>query len=278
MPKNKKPRRNKKTDPIHSDTQTAMPANILTQFKNSITKAAGRMGYEIIPAWKLGRKPESDLLGALFSLHGIATVLDVGANKGQYADYLRNHLDFRGRIISFEPIRENCLQLLEKASGRRDWDIRDFALGNENTSQDLQVMKADVFSSFLNPTTEFTHGFEQYNAVARTEKVAIRRLDDILDEIDCHPSRSPVYLKIDTQGYDMEVIKGAKSALQDIRALQTELSVINIYENMPSMLEVITYLDNLGFKMAGMFPVSRDQNMKVVEFDAVFVNDRFSRK
>ncbi len=237
-----------------------------------VTNTLHRLGYEIIPTWKLDRLSLINLLHSIFALHRIDYVLDVGANKGQYASFMRHFVGYAGRLVSFEPLSHNVQHLQQSAAHDPNWQICGYALGRENKNEPINVMKADVFSSFLTPTAANVSGFETYNTVERTEMVTVRRLDEVLPEIGIDPQRDSVYLKIDTQGYDLEVIAGAGDALRYIKALQTEVSMLGIYEGMPPMSSTIQQLGEAGFSLAGLFPVSTDAKLRVVEFDAIFIN------
>jgi hypothetical protein len=80
------------------------------------------------------------------------------------------------------------------------------------------------------------------------------------------------YLKIDTQGSDIEVLRGAGDSLPAVKALQTEASVIGIHKGMPQDIDTIRYLDERGFDITGLYPVSRDSALRLVEFDCVMIN------
>jgi hypothetical protein len=111
------------------------------------------------------------------------------------------------------------------------------------------------------------------DTVRATETVEVRRLDDLFDDLvdGLVPGRPNVFLKIDTQGWDLEVLRGAASTLPRIAALQTEVSVQQIYEAMPTVQDALEYLDQLGFAVSGLFPVTLDQQLRVVEFDCIAV-------
>jgi hypothetical protein len=79
-------------------------------------------------------------------------------------------------------------------------------------------------------------------------------------------------LKTDTQGFDLNVIRGAARVLAELPALQAEVSVKAIYEGMPGFADVASELATRGYDIVGLFPVGRDHLMRVVEFDAVFVH------
>ena len=82
------------------------------------------------------------------------------------------------------------------------------------------------------------------------------------------------YLKIDTQGFDLQVIEGARQSLSLVAAVQTEVSVRPIYQGMPGFIEVYSALDAMGFDLTGLYPVTRDSFLRLVELDCVMVNRR----
>jgi hypothetical protein len=90
----------------------------------------------------------------------------------------------------------------------------------------------------------------------------------VLDELAAEGSFRNIFLKLDTQGFDAEVFKGLGSRLDDVRVLQSEISLIPIYENMPHWTESIALYESAGFGVAGMFPVNWDAG-RVVEYDCL---------
>jgi hypothetical protein len=80
------------------------------------------------------------------------------------------------------------------------------------------------------------------------------------------------YLKLDTQGFDLEVLRGGDASLSGMLALQTEASVIGVYKGSPSYTETIHYLDQRGFDLTGLYTVSRDASLRLIEFDCVMIN------
>lgn len=83
---------------------------------------------------------------------------------------------------------------------------------------------------------------------------------------------SNIYLKIDTQGYDREVLKGASDSLDRISAIQTEMSVTAIYDGMPGYIEMLNFLGNKNFVPSGFFPVNPKPALQLIEFDCCLVN------
>jgi hypothetical protein len=72
------------------------------------------------------------------------------------------------------------------------------------------------------------------------------------------------------------VLRGAERSLLEVRALQTEASVVGIYKGMPGYMETIDHLTERGFDITGMYPVSRDSALRLLEFDCVMINRRFA--
>ena len=107
----------------------------------------------------------------------------------------------------------------------------------------------------------------QYQVIGTTE-VPVRTVDEILTESEA----SRVFLKMDTQGFDLEVLRGADTCLDRIIALQTEATVRPLYKDVPTFIDTYEVLTAKGFDATGMFPLSWDDQGRVLEFDFVFVN------
>jgi len=87
----------------------------------------------------------------------------------------------------------------------------------------------------------------------------------------CDARNSRVFLKLDTQGYDLEVLKGAAHSLQYIHGLQSEISCKAIYQGMPAHIESLQIIDQLGYEITDIYPLAHDkQDMSLLEFDCVF--------
>lgn len=239
-----------------------------------VQKLGNYFGYELIPQWQIKELPLTRHLCALFEKYEIDVVVDVGANTGQYRDLLRNNINFNGHILSFEPIKIFTEQMKARAKNDSAWDIYNCALGGAPGEALINVASETTLTSFLSPNAALNEGLWGDGSIARTEIAQIRTLDDVLAAagIDC--KRKRVYLKLDTQGFDLEVLKGATKSIENIVALQTEASIVPIYENMPSYRMALDYLDNLGYQISGMFPVNYDRCLRLIEFDCVQINKR----
>ena len=146
------------------------------------------------------------------------------------------------------------------------------ALGSEDGSAEINVSELRVFSSFRERSRYSTDEIGESAAVVRTETVPVQRLDGITELAFGDVAEPRVYLKMDTQGWDLEVLAGASGCLERIQAFQSEVAMHPIYDGMPAMRRVArARFQELGFGISGLFPVSLDSNLEVIEFDCVAV-------
>ena len=200
----------------------------------------------------------------------INCVLDVGANAGQYAKTLRRH-GFTGRIVSFEPVAEFFAELEAAAADDPDWLVRPCALGEEDAVTEINATPGKKMSSLL-PASEFGAGYSSALATPTAEQVTVRRLDGLLDEVTAGIDRPRLYLKLDTQGFDLPAFRGAGDRIREIRAMQSEVACIPLYDGMARLPEQLAAYESAGFEMAGMFPVTRHKRTRrVIEFDMTLV-------
>lgn len=200
----------------------------------------------------------------------IDLVLDVGANKGQFARHLRDCIGYEGRIISFEPVTEMFQQVSQYSADDPRWDVYPLALGDKEGERAINVTSATEFSSFLE-TNDYAARFGKIASIERRESVTVQRLDRFLENEVKDYSRSRIFLKMDTQGYDLNVFAGVGDALRSIVALQSEISAIPIYQGMPHLTESITCFEKAGFGIVGLFPVTREKTLRIIEYDCLMV-------
>jgi FkbM family methyltransferase len=218
-----------------------------------------------------------DHLALLFDRYAVDCVLDVGANRGQYGHELRQ-AGYRGRLMSFEPVEHLCRELRQAAAGDATWSAHCMALGREAGAFDINVTRHDVFTSFRAPIAFAAERFGDATTVARHERVTVRRLEEVLDEL-CGSGPPPrCFLKMDTQGYDLEVFAGLGHWIDHVVGLQSEVAAIPIYTGMPRMAEAIARYEAAGFELTGLFPLSRDEATgRVIEFDCTMVRAAAAR-
>ena len=222
------------------------------------------------------RHPCSDSFQAqlmrLFRQQDINCVLDVGANSGQYAQILRTW-GYRGDIVSFEPVPEVFAALQKTMAGDARWRGYPWALGEADDELEIHVAHGDArASSFLTFNEEGPERWGDDHRVARSTRVPVRRLDGVLDEVTSHVPSRRLYLKLDTQGFDLRVVAGAGARMAEMLALQTEISQQHYYEGMVQFGEALDRFRNLGYSITGMYPIARKlDGLQIIEFDCVMV-------
>jgi FkbM family methyltransferase len=254
-------------------------ARLRPTLKRLVERGASRFGYEVIPSWRLKAFEHARHLRHLFGQLEIDTVFDVGANDGGYRELLRDFVGFEGRIVSFEPVPDVYAALEKRAATDRKWNGYQMALGDEDGDLDIHVTKRTTMSSFLSRDASRLRSLGyphllNVTDVVRTERVPVRRLDTIFDEVTARRTDPRIYLKCDTQGFDLKVMAGARESLRSILALQIELSFKPIYAGAPAYSEVLEQMTGYGFDVTGLYPVRRDELYRIVNFDCVMINSR----
>ena len=126
--------------------------------------------------------------------------------------------------------------------------------------------------SSLLPSSGFGKGWSAKLRDMNTQEIEVRRLDSMFAEATAGIDIPRVYLKMDTQGYDLKTFRGAGAYLDQVVGMQSEVSCVPIYDGMPRLPEQITEYEAEGFENVGMYEVSRDPStMRVIEFDVVMV-------
>jgi FkbM family methyltransferase len=207
----------------------------------------------------------------LFSFVKPTYVLDVGANRGQYAGDIRE-MHRTIPIASYEP-QLRCFDALKAAAaGDPNWRVIHAALGSEPGQLTLHNAGNELSSSLL-PMTEAHEAAAPESKYVSTEVVDVRRLDDELAGLDVSP-RDRVWLKIDTQGYEWPVILGAPNLLKQTVAIEMELSLVTMYEGQKLFPELVDEMKKLGFSLHGLLEVLVDpKSMHLLQVDGLFVSD-----
>ena len=194
----------------------------------------------------------------------IDLVLDVGASDGSWARALRDE-GFDGRIVSFEPLAESFAEL-ERAA---DWEVHRLALGDRSDRARLHVA-ANRQSSSLLPMGERHLQAAPDAPVVGSEEVEVATLDDVGV---VRPGER-AYLKLDVQGAELDVLRGAAKTLESVRVVEAELSAVELYERQALLGEVAEHLRAAGFELIGLEPSFRDR----ATGDLLQVNGWFRRR
>lgn len=213
-------------------------------------------------------RSEAARLGSLLSHYGIDLVLDVGANSGQFAEYLR-YVGYKGRIVCFEPLSVPYARL--QAMARNDSRIvcaPPMALGDYDGEIIVNKAANHESSSVLRVMEHHAEREPQARFVG-CEKVPVRRLDTVVAEY-LKDSVRP-FLKIDVQGYESRVLDGAAELLPGLTSLQLELSLVPLYEDEPPYRVIIDRVEKAGFALHDLTPCYSDPDTgRTLQVDALF--------
>lgn len=246
----------------------------MSKFSDFLNALSTRFGLTIIPTWRLDQYGAAEHLSRLFSLRDVDLVIDVGANAGQFRDFLRLHVGYKRWIASYEPIPEVYKTLLQRSNDDEYWRVFNLALGSTQGHDIFNVSIGSTLSSFGEPDFNATDHASSRRQTQRKIDVGIDTIDRQLPILFQTLAVKVPYLKMDTQGYDLEVLRGAESSLVQFVGLQFEGSVVPLYQDMPHFTDMLNYLNKRGFVLSDMFAVTKDLTMRLIEFDCVMVNSR----
>ncbi len=210
------------------------------------------------------KKPE------LLRRFGIRHALDIGANTGQFAAYLRG-LGYEGRITSFEPLGAPFRVLSENLGKDPGWLGINAAVGAAAGSVKINVSLNSVSSSIL-PVADRHVSAHPDSAVVRVEEAKVVTVDGFLAE---HPEFSgPFLLKADTQGFEDAVLDGAANSFVSIPLVLLEMSVEALYEGQALMPDLLKRMRALGYSLAICEPSDMDYtDLSVLQMDGWFMRE-----
>lgn len=222
---------------------------------------------------KLRRRPKQppEKLAAVIKDHKIDLVLDVGANVGQTGELLRQ-VGYKRRIVSFEPLPSAHEKLTERAASDSLWTVAPrTAIGDSNGTATIFESEASDVSSLLTANEDMYKAFHKTNVVGEQE-TTVATLDSLYG--DYAKPNDRVYLKIDTQGYEKNVLLGATETLKKIVGLQVELSLLPLYDGETTYLELLQMIHDLGFHPYILTETSFSVDLRrQLQIDAIFFRD-----
>ena len=185
----------------------------------------------------------------LFESYGIDIVFDIGANAGEFAQQLRKDIGYKGKILSFEPLSSAFELLRENAKGDPNWEIFNFALGDAETKQEINIAGNSYSSSLLDMLPSHERSAPESKYIGR-ELIEIKTLDSIFCDL-CKPGNS-VYLKIDAQGFESKILTGAEKSLAHIDTIQMEMSLVPLYKDELLFNEMYKLMSERGFSLVAL--------------------------
>ena len=243
-------------------------ASALRRLSRGVDKVASLGGHRFVRDHSLGIAHGEYLLRQLVKFLDFDMVFDVGGNAGQYGTQVRHAFGYRGAMISFEPMPHAAGRIRELARNDLQWRVMECAIDDVRGHATFNVMAGDQFSSLLAPSKEFAGRFQGKHIVQRTIDVQVITLPDAVMQA---PDFSRGLLKLDTQGTELRLLRGGVDALAKFPAIQMEVGFQTLYEGEAHYEEVVSQLDQWGYRLCALFPNNLGHFPHLLEMDAVFL-------
>jgi FkbM family methyltransferase len=216
---------------------------------------------------EIGRGSYAGRLVRTLESRGIDTVLDIGANVGQYATLTRS-AGFRGRIISCEPLSGAFAELGRRASRDDRWTVLDVAVGAAPGQATINVA-ANSFSSSIRGMTDAHLRTAPGSRFIASETVPVTTVAELVASHGVDPART--LLKIDTQGFEGEVLQGAGDLVGVLAAIQLELSFVELYDDQLLFDDLVGQMARAGYRIQQLEPGISDPDGRMLQVDGLFV-------
>lgn len=198
------------------------------------------------------------------------TILDVGGGQATTAEIFDkaypNH-----QIFIFEPIKSNAQIIAKTASQHPNWHLITKAAGSQIGTSHINIAQRVTASSLLELDTN-NLGEGSYKDV-----LAFKNVEEIsLTTLDSEISSEAIIevLKMDVQGYELEVLKGASSTLARTKVIVFEVNNHQGFKNAPTYFDIDSFLRLHNFVLYDMYPNHRE-NGKLMDWDSIYVNQKF---
>ena len=229
--------------------------------KNLARSLLRGLGYEL----KRVSKSPPALIDFLDS-RAVDLLIDVGANRGQFGSRIRAQ-GYSGAIVSFEPIKEAFAELQRVAARDKAWRVFNHGLSDAPGEAMINITENSEFAS-LHAQTPAAIAFAASARITAAQPIVLKRLDELPDELDGHN----VFLKVDTQGHEKQVLDGAGALLKRFCGIQLELPVTPLYQSTWTMAEAFKYMQEKGFAVCQMTANNKQTRdpAVLVDIDVVF--------
>jgi FkbM family methyltransferase len=232
-----------------------------TWFAKATKQALYRAGYDL-------RRHPAARRSQYLRNGAVDLVLDVGASVGQYARELRR-FGYMGPIASFEPLQTPFTTLSAAASTDPIWSVHNLALGDKESVEEINVSANSDSSSILPMLDAHTEAAPQATYVG-TEVIRVDTLDHVWDAR--FEGFQRPFLKLDTQGYERQVLDGALSVMDRLVGIQIELSFRMLYADSMLYTEASTRLQDAGLTLVNIEPGFADARTgELLQADGIFM-------
>lgn len=193
------------------------------------------------------------------------TVVDIGANRGQFALVARRCLP-HARVISFEPLPAAAVKFRAVFAGDDRVTLHEVAIGPAPGDATIHVSKRDDSSSLL-PITATQVALFPGTEETSTAVVRVAPLREFIPAADI---QTPALLKLDVQGYELEALRGCEDMLGQFACVYAECSFVELYAGQAKADEVIAWLRERGFRLRGVHNMDYDRDGRAIQADFLF--------
>jgi FkbM family methyltransferase len=184
-------------------------------------------------------------------------ILDIGAHDGRWA-------------LSIQPIFPNCPIILFEARPEQAELLSATCSRVPNSKFIISLLGAEIrdkmeFSVHGSASSLFS---ERSNAARKTATLSMHTLDEIMNN---EPAfAAPLFLKLDVQGGELEILKGAKETLKRAEIVQLEVALLNYNQGAPLAAETVAFMEAVGFCIYDIVGFVRPKNVDLVQVDIIF--------
>ncbi len=216
-------------------------------------------------------KTRDGKIGITIAKHEIDTIIDIGANIGQTRDILREN-GFIGDIISVEPLPTLQDALQKKAKSDPKWRVLEpLALGDHDGTCEINISESSDMSSLLKSSDELMTALPRTRVMDKAT-VPMKTLNTLYNELNLEDRR--VFIKMDTQGYEMKILECAAETLDKIIGIQVEMSLFPLYEGEVLFYDIIELLRQKSFSPHMLIETNFSRKLKrQLQIDGIFFKD-----
>jgi FkbM family methyltransferase len=232
----------------------------------------------VIDKRKLYMVWEQSHLARLLAHLDVDCVFDIGANQGQYAEMLRTKAGYKGYIFSFEPNPHAARIARERAQGDDKWIVIELAISETDGEAQFNVMRGSQFSSLSTPKHDDVQLFRKMNAIVETVTVKTERLETTLRRLRDEYGFKRPFLKMDTQGFDVKIVRASANIMREFVGLQSELAISKLYTDSVDFREALTEYERCGFTLSAFVPNNAGHFPRLVETDCVMIRSDLDQR
>jgi FkbM family methyltransferase len=230
------------------------------------TNRIARSGREKYLGLKMSSDSAAKRFAEVCNSENITTVFDVGANVGQFSKDLRRH-GYTGEIYSFEPVNDVYLKLASNFKNDSRWHGIQKGLGRTSGSLQINVSaNSGLSTSFLEMGTHHLKNFPDSGYI-RNETAEVSSLFDEISQLKINPNNLAV--KIDVQGFELEVLEGAGSQLKNIKCLLIEASLVPLYVGEPTLSVLVKFFEANNHRVIDVYRGVKSTTGELLQIDII---------